>query len=160
MKHSIAILAATAMLGCAPTKTEPVVIVPAPVAAGFNQTWNSVIDILSEQNIPVKTLDKSSGYLMAEVTGVSMTDEEKYADCGNSFLNAMAQQGGGEMISRYNILVRGDSAASTVKVTAAFVSAGASSGSSAKTCTSKGIFEKQFQSDVKVRAESAAHVSK
>jgi len=158
MKKRLSILAFA--IACAPPRTEPVAIAPAPIAAGFNQTWNAVMDVLSDENIPVKTLDKASGYLMAEVAGVGAGDEEKYADCGNSFLNALAMQGGGQMISRYNILVRGDSVASTVKVTATFVSGGGTSDANAKRCASKGILEKQLQTDVKARAESSSRISK
>ena len=130
---------------------------PESIAAPINQTWNAVIDLLSEENIPAKTLDKSSGYVMAEITGVSHSDEEKYADCGSGLLSALALQGGGEMISRYNILVRGDSSSSNVKVTATFVSGGVEGASSPKKCATKGVFEKEFQSAVKQRAEAAAH---
>jgi uncharacterized lipoprotein len=131
----------------------PVTVAPAPIKAGFNQTWNSVVDILSEKNIPVKTLDKSSGYVMAEITGVSVGSEKGFADCGHTTMASLLLGGGeiGTVIARYNILVRGDSAASQVKVTATFVM---DNKGHQTTCSSLGTFESQFQGDVKARAET------
>jgi hypothetical protein len=144
--HRTAYFVSLLALACSPATT----LAPVPAAginAGVGKTWNAVIDILSESNIPVKTLDKSSGYVMAEIAGVGVLEEDKLADCGG-FLTSFGATG--SMIARYNILVRGDSTASTVKVTAKFTK----TGDVPKDCPSKNTFETKFQSDVKARAEA------
>lgn len=145
MKTFGILAAAAAVIACAPPPPAPP-LAPAGIAASVGKTWNTVIDVLSESNIPVKTLDKSSGYIMAEVASVHILDEDKYADCG-SFLASLGAEG--PMIARYNILVRGDSTTSTVKVTAAFTK----TGKTTHECSSKRVFETKFQNDVKARAE-------
>jgi hypothetical protein len=47
---------------------------PSSIDAGFNQAWNAVIDVLAEDNVPVKTLDKSSGFVVAELATMSLSD--------------------------------------------------------------------------------------
>jgi hypothetical protein len=106
--------------------------------------------MLAEQNIPVKTMDKSSGFVAAEVTAVSSTDLDKLANCGSLMSQLLSGSATGNGIARYNILVRGDSAASTVKVTARFIHGG----DTPKDCSSRNVFEGQFQSEVKARAEA------
>lgn len=134
---------------CAPT-TPHLAEAPAiatPIAAGFNQAWNGVIDVLAEDNIPVKTLDRSSGFVVAEVSTMDLHTLGLYTDCGG-FLDLMvnSEQYG---VANYNILVRGDSAMSNVKVTARFTHG-------AGTCRSKNVFESGFQEAVKAHAETAA----
>ncbi len=122
---------------------------PAGIEASFGKTWNAVVDVLAERNIPVKTMDKSSGFVSAELTSVSATDFDKLANCGSTLSQMMTGNLAADGIARYNILVRGDSTKSTVKVTARFVKGG----DTAKDCPSNNVFEAQFQSEVKTRAE-------
>jgi hypothetical protein len=128
-------------VACAPPPSLPPVQ-PTGISAGFTKTWNAVVDVLAEQNIPVKTMDKSSGFVAAELEGVDSDTMNRLADCGSQFKKFMVGVPG---VARYNILVRGDSTTSTVKVTARFTSR--------DTCTSRNVFETGFQSDVKNRAE-------
>lgn len=147
MKRALRIaLIGLAIAGCTPPTTLAP-IAPEGINASVGKTWNAVIDVLSDGNIPVKTLDKSSGYVMAEVASVGILEEDKLADCGG-FMTSLGSSG--PMIARYNIVVRGDSTTSTVKVTARFMK----TGDIGKDCPSKNTFEAKFQSDVKARAEA------
>jgi hypothetical protein len=134
---SLALLSA-----CTPPPSLPPVQ-PAGVASGFERTWNAVIDVLSEDNIPVKTLDKASGYVMAELSDVDSDTMNKFADCGSQLTKFLVGVSG---VARYNIVVRGDSTTSTVKVTAKFISR--------DDCKSRNVFENEFQDAVKARAEA------
>jgi len=128
------------------------VLTATPVSASFGKTWNAVIDILADRNIPVKTLDRASGFVAAELAGVSQDDMGKLASGCGGFMDSLANGGNvPPAVARYNILVRGDSTASTVKVTAKFTEI--ISGTT-KECTTKGTFEQPFQNDVKSRAEA------
>jgi len=125
-------------------------IQPSGINASFGKTWNSVVDILAERNIPVKTMDRSSGFVSAELASVSPTEIDKLANCGSTLAQIMTGNANASGIARYNILVRGDSTKSTVKVTARFIKGG----DSAVDCPSNNVFEGQFQSEVKTRAEA------
>lgn len=134
--------------GCSiPGKALPP-LAPAGVSAGVDKTWNAVIDILSEKKIAIKTLDKSSGYVLAEVPSVGYEEGralgKKLADCGGFMLT----WGSGPVAARYSIVVRGDSTESSVKVAGKFTT-----GNPPIDCTSTNAFEAKFQSEVKERAE-------
>jgi hypothetical protein len=150
--HATVLFTVACLCGCTPPNPAPrPAIGPTKVAAPFSKTWNAVVDILAERNIPVKTLDRASGFVAAEMTGVAPGDIGKLASGCGGFWDAMANGGGAPAgVARYNILVRGDSIASTVKVTAQFTEL--ISGTT-KQCATKGVFEAPFQEDVKARAE-------
>jgi len=73
MKHRIMLLAFGLLVACVtyvpPQVKEPEPLPAAPVRASFNRTWATVIDFFADQAIPVKTLDRSSGYIAAGETG-------------------------------------------------------------------------------------------
>jgi hypothetical protein len=143
IRPSILVIA-IAIVACTP----PVAVAPnpaSPINAGFSKSWNAVIDVLSEDNIPVKTLDKSSGFVAAELSTMSTDDLQKFTNCGGIMDMMVHSENFG--VANYNILVRGDSTASTVKVTARFTHGGA-------LCETKNVFESAFQSAVKSRAEA------
>jgi hypothetical protein len=149
MKHTLATFAV--LLGIACTPPAPVTApTPTTIAAGFNQAWNGVIDVLAEENVPVKTLDRSSGFVVAEVGTMDLATLEKFTSCGG-FMDLMvnSERYG---VASYNILVRGDSTTSNVKVTARFTHGSG-------LCSTKNVFESAFQASVKARAEAAAHAS-
>lgn len=122
---------------------------PAGISAEFGKTWNAVVDILAERNIPIKTIDRSSGFVSAELATVDVESLSKLANCGSFLSGVLEGSATASAIARYNILVRGDSTKSTVKVTARFIRGG----DTPKDCPSNNVFEEQFQSEVKARAE-------
>jgi hypothetical protein len=132
------------LAGCTPSQPQ-LAPTPSSIDASFDQSWNAVIDVLAEYNVPVKTLDRSSGFVVAETSTMSDTDLSRFSSCGG-ILDLVINRGH-PALANYNILVRGDVSSSTVKVTARFVHGGT-------TCSSKNVFEKSFQEDVKQRAES------
>lgn len=150
------LLAAALLVSCTPPQTAPIpALGPTQVDASFGKTWNAVVDVLADKNIPVKTMDKSSGFVTAESTHVPNSQLSKLTECGG-FASYMAETLGSESggTARYNILVRGDSTSSTVKVTARFTKALADN--SPMECKTKGIFEQQIESAVKAHAEGRA----
>lgn len=134
MKYGLSTLTLLAVIACTPPApvTAPT---PSAIAAGFNQAWNGVIDVLAEENVPVKTLDRSSGFVVAEVATMDMSTLEKFTNCGG-FMDMMvnSERFG---VANYNILVRGDSTASNVKVTARFTHG-------STVCATKNVFESGF----------------
>src|SRR4051812_31682527 len=94
---------------------------PAPhsamgVNASLAKTWDAVIDVFASKNIPIKTMDHSSGFIVAEEMRVPRPQgrggESPYADCGSYNKIPYAPTD-----ANYNIRVKGDSVRSTVQVT-------------------------------------------
>jgi hypothetical protein len=141
-------IAVVLVAGCSSPGTVLPPLAPAGVSAGVDKTWNAVIDILSEKKIAIKTLDKSSGYVLAEVPSVGYDEAsalgKKLADCGGFMLT----WGSGPLVARYSIVVHGDSTESSVKIAGKFTT-----GDPPIDCPSTNAFEAEFQSDVKARAE-------
>lgn len=130
---------ALALTSCA---TRPVPA-PAPltVSASFGRTWDAVIDVFAERNIPVKTIERMSGFIATDALPVSdRRQASRWASCGSASPESVV----------YNVVVRGDSARATVNVTALWTrSAGRVQ------CSSQQVWETAVEGDVKRRAERA-----
>jgi len=134
--------------GCATLPPAP----PAPhtavaVNAPFGKTWDAVIDVFAARNIAIKTLDRSSGLIVAEPQTVAASDARDLADCGTALgipLRADA--------ATWNILVRGDSTHATVRATVRFIQ----SGTVVHDCSSRGVWETALETSVKDAAEGKA----
>jgi hypothetical protein len=117
------------------------------VAAPFGKTWNAIIDVFAADNIPIRTMDRASGFISTDPLGVTLSASETFADCGTVIgLPIHADR------STYNIVARGDSSA-TVKATIRFT---ATSSGTLRECTSTGRWETEFETTVKARAEGTA----
>jgi len=113
-----------------------------------------VIDAFASRNIPIRTLDKSSGLIVAEMARVPMTDRDKpspYADCGHAGGGAIRANYAHPDRAIYNILVRGDSTSSSVRVTTSYFTG---EGRNTIDCASTGAFEGDVEATIKQRAEA------
>ena len=79
MRLKLATLSLALVVGCTPPPIAPP-LQAAGINAGFDKTWNAVVDILAERNIPVKTMDRASGFVSAELATVSATRVDKLAE--------------------------------------------------------------------------------
>ena len=140
--------------GCA--KWEP----PAPpaprtgmeVAAPAAKTWDAVIDVFSARNIPIKTLDRSSGFIAAEEMRVPSVEKRgtasPYADCG-VFMKIPQSP----THANYNIRVKGDSTRSTVLVTVLWKDLYDPTNGGTMQCSTKGPWETDAENEIKALAE-------
>ncbi|HKG91445.1 MAG TPA: hypothetical protein VKA84_06135 [Gemmatimonadaceae bacterium] len=123
------------------------------VAASFGQTWDAVIDWFATKNIPIRNVERASGLIVAEPMkmglGLREAHTQKFADCGTDFMGTR----GVPTDAIYNVLVRGDSAQSTVRMTVRYVAADAST---TKTCSTMGTFETEAETMIKQNAEAKA----
>jgi len=117
-----------------------------PINASAGKTWDAVIDIFAERNIPIRNMERASGFIATEPLDVALTDGEKWADCGGTIGVRF-----GATRAAYNVLVRGDSTHATVRVTVLWSRSNAAEG-----CTTRGVWEPQFEALVKARAEGTA----
>jgi hypothetical protein len=133
------------------------------VYASFGETWDAVIDVFAEQNIPISTMERASGFIAAERTSwryASLYERDyvlRLVDCGRlgpvPYLPSAA---------RYNVVVRGDSSVSTVKVTTTYTSTGTFYTDPTKVkaanvdCSSRGVFEDSVEATIKDQAERRA----
>lgn len=135
---------------CIPKAPEP----PAPrvameVLAPVARTWEAAVDILAERNIPIKTMDRASGLVAAEAQRVG-SGGGSLADCGKDGFG-MARV---PVSATWNLIVRGDSARSTVKANVRFVGVPAMSPSGPFVdCSTRGTWETEMETQIKTAAE-------
>jgi hypothetical protein len=153
MKHlSVYVLVLVSLAACT-TYTAPT---PAPerqptaVVAPFDSTWQAVIDVFATRNIPIATIDKSSGIIVAQRLAVGATDALKYANCG--VVETLGQRApyyatGGD----FNVLVRSSGDGSTVRVTASWRSEGGER--SPMACQTTGQFETVLETSIRDAAQ-------
>lgn len=135
-----------AVTGCASLPPAPPARPDTQVQSPFGKTWDAVVDYFARSSIPVKTIDRTSGLIAAETTQLS-GDNSAYARCSNGFLN-FAPSG-----ASFNALIKGDSARSTVRVTANWLGA-QTEGSARVMCVTTDVWEKQFETAIKAKAEA------
>ncbi len=150
MRASILAMLLAAMVACVhgPT-TQLTARAATDVNASFDRTWSAVIDVFAERNIPIATIDKSSGLIATTSLVISDPKEtlREWADCGNVEATR----------ATYNVLVRGAGDRSTVKVTVQWVwfqSAGIF-GETSRQCVTRHVWEQAAEADIKKRAENA-----
>jgi hypothetical protein len=123
---------------------------PAPrdatrVSASAGQTWDAVVDLLAARNIPVRTIERAFGFVATEDLPVG-TEGRTWADCGK--LNSVPV---GPEHAIYNVLVRGDSASSSVKATVRWTYSANKRG--IIECSTSHAWEEGFEAEVKAHAE-------
>jgi hypothetical protein len=138
-----------AVVACRATGPE----LPAPrfgvqVDAPFTKTWDAVMDVFATKNIPIKTMDRSSGFIATEEMRsglVSAREPISYADCGRSAMGMYLAPSH----ANYNIRVKGDSSRSTVLVSVFWKEI-----AGGYACTSRGTWEGETEHEIRTRAET------
>lgn len=138
------------LLACVqPPQSAPLVRTGTTVQSSFTKTWDAVIDLFADRNIPIRTIDRSSGLIATDVLSATGADKT-WADCGSAMQGIVVPDK-----ATYNVLVRGDSSHSTVKVTVRWVGTASSLGPSYTPvdCVSRGVWETEFEQAVTKKAE-------
>jgi hypothetical protein len=142
-----AVLLAALAVGCAryrPPGPHPV-RQASQVAASFGRSWDAGIDYFAEYNIPIRTIERASGLIVSE-----RRPEEvplAAADCGS-----LGRVSFGATHIGYNVVVRGDSTRSSIKVTPIFMFL-VPEREYERVCASRGVFEQDLEAAIKARAE-------
>lgn len=132
-------------------------IPPAPVAPrsaisvskSESATWNIVLELFAERNLPIKNIDRASGFVATDPLGVPDAAQPG-VDCGkeNSLQVRLRPR-----LASYSVFVRGDSTSSTVKASVHWTSQSDDKVRRVIECTTTGEWETAFESEVKSRAE-------
>jgi hypothetical protein len=139
----LALLITTSACASLPSRSVPADI---PVNASFDRTWAAVVDWFGQSSIPIKSMDRSSGLIRAEETGLD-TRNRPYATCNQTGIAIVPPQR-----AILDVLVKGDSSRSSVVVTTHWI--GYNSKGQRLSCVTTGKWEQEFESAVKDQAES------
>ena len=153
--------------GCAGKTTPPEPAAPRSatvVSASQGKTWDAVIDVFAERNIPIRNMERVSGLIVTEDLGVNNSDGTTWADCGRvtgAWYEKPKRRSGDKKKgtpvapghATYNVLVRGDSTRSTVKVTVRWTARGLKVDSPVVECSTLGVWEGETEMEIKNRAE-------
>jgi hypothetical protein len=118
------------------------------VNASMGETWDAVIDLFATRNIPIRTIERVSGIIATEGLSVDSADGLKWADCGRVGPRQIHANN-----AIYNVLVRGDSANSSVRATVRWGRLSLKEGD--LECASSYVWERGLEEDVMTRAEAA-----
>jgi hypothetical protein len=168
--RSIPFIIAAFVVGCVPPPRyrSPLPQAERPVtvvAASFEKTWNAVIDVFARENTPIQTLEKASGFIVAERAVIPYFRPDEFAfalslaDCGAVLYSYERNwRDFAPTSAKYNIVVRPQGDGSTVRVTAKFISAPSSAtlpAIPARECSSKGVYETETEAAIKEAAEAS-----
>lgn len=145
----IAIGVVLGVVGCGSTVGPAAAPAPraiTPVSSSFGRTWDAVIDVFGERNIPIKQMERVSGFIATDNIALSLEDQR--------MARAWAQCARGQPPTHavYNVIVRGDSASSTVKVSVKWEWA-LGRQMQFTSCSTTRIWEVCAEDDIKARAE-------
>jgi hypothetical protein len=118
------------------------------VRASFGQTWDAVIDEFADRNIPIRTIERASGLVATEQLTVPLSAAGD-ADCGR--VGTYPPRAPTHAI--YNVLVRGDSVRSTVKVTMRWMYIAEKTSIE---CSTRRRWEQALEDTARLRAERVA----
>ncbi len=136
-------------LGCVyPPSTTATPRSPTYVAASFAKTWDAVIDVFAERNIPLRTLDRSSGFAATDELGVD--GSARWADCGSDAIHGDV----GPRHAIWNVRLKGDSTAALILVTARWwMFRGKGTNGRRIDCVTTGVWEREAEEAIRDRAE-------
>ncbi len=151
MKTIAAACATLLSIACVPTPpATPAPRSATPVAASFAKTWDAVIDIFAAKNIPIATLDRSSGFIATTQLSVPNSSESPYADCGSFMSKAYTPT-----VATYNVRVKEEGPAANVLVTVKWQRVGRTMAGTTGVadCSTRGTWETETEGAIKTRAE-------
>jgi hypothetical protein len=155
MRRLTVISSLLAIAGCGsnyfaatPAPERPVVQVAVP----FDKSWDAVIDVFAKRALPIATIDRSSGLIVASPLSVTQKNADLWASCGYISVSGTrypfhASRG------EFNVLVRPDPKGSTIRVTARWVYVPPRPSDPVYGCETKNVWEQQLETSIKAAAE-------
>jgi hypothetical protein len=155
LRRTMLVVVGVFLWGCRPGTRPPAAPQPregTKVRASVGKSWDAVIDLFAERSIPIRTMERASGFIATEQLRADDVAERFY-DCGAVLGHPIRATH-----ASYNVVVRGDSSASSVRVNMRYVN-WEDVRRAAQECTSTGQWEAQFEHWVRDRAEGGAVAS-
>ena len=169
MRQSIVSFVVLAVTGCGPSGPSPA---PAPVErapmlvrAPFDRTWDATLDRLAEHGLPVRMIDRTSGFIATNVVRIAPPKAEpparasvvRWTPPDTTSPKADCTQPDGTTydltFASYSVRVHVDSAGSRVQVFATFSGARNETSMAKRPCRSLGVFETNLERAIKAKAE-------
>lgn len=113
-----------------------------PASAG--RVWDAVVEQFAATSIPIQTMERSSGIIVTPDLGLTSANGLAWANCGASMGDPVIPNHGS-----YNVLVRGDSTTTTLRVTARWTFQ--AMGSTIE-CTTRNVYEPDLERAIAQRA--------
>lgn len=126
------------------------------VTASFGKTWQAAVDVFADKNVGIRTIDRSSGLIVADPVLVPVDARGGFslpnplADCGRDMLGHFPPPSS----AVYNVRVKGDSSTSTVLVTVRWITVHSNLAAQEVVCATKGVWEGAFEKAVMEKAET------
>lgn len=153
------VCAALVLVGCGSGVQQPTFAPPPErpgtvIATSAGRAWDAVVAHFAEQSVPIATIDRSSGLI---VTAPMLVPSDSlgvaWAWCGTVYRTDGGRgpeyQALGATAGTYNVLVRGDSASSEVRIRATW-----SRNGSPTRCQSKDQYERELEAAIQRRAQA------
>lgn len=134
----------------------PAPVSATPVSASFGKAWDAVIDVFAQRNIPIKTIERASGFIATDPLAVAIQRDGKphaWADCGKAIFGGYFPPTN----ATYNVRVKGDSTRSTVQISVLWRYAppeGTIMAGPGNDCSTKGVWEAEATAAIKRTAEA------
>jgi hypothetical protein len=84
-----------------------------PIRASFGRTWDAAVEYFAQKNEAIRVMERASGFIATEKLSLRDDYDDTYVDCGTEGQLRLEPTH-----VMYNVLVRGDSGGSTLRVTA------------------------------------------
>lgn len=122
------------------------------VAASFDRTWDAVIDVFAAGNLPIATIERASGLIVAAPLAMARTNAAIWTDCGHHPRYSDPRDRAYATRGEFNVLVRPAGPTSTVRVTIRWSLPDLEARA---ICESTGVYERDLEDQIKRRAESS-----
>ena len=119
------------------------------VSASAGRTWDAVVDMFASRGIPILAMDSDKGFIATDQVEVNVDRARKWAECGRRYFGSFGYYADRAI---YNVFVRGDSAASTVKVTVRWTKDGVAD--QTMKCRTTNVWESELEAAIKLGAET------
>jgi len=158
MRLTSLVLAGSVVTGSHALLAQVVTREATPISASAGRSWEAVADVFAARAIPIRAMERARGLIVTDAVDVEERQAHRWAErCGMTLfapdiplpiVAVFADR------AAYNVLVRGDSATSTVNVTVRWTQGGAPEDPQVVECRTKNVRERELEAAIKLGAET------
>jgi len=158
MRLTALVLAGSVVTGSHPLLAQVVTREATPISASASRTWDAVADAFASRAIPIRTMERASGLIVTDAVDVEERQATRWAKrCGMTEFSTDIPLPIVPVFpdrAAYKVLVRGDSATSTVSVTVRWTHGGVPEDPQVVECRTKDVRERELEAAIKLGAET------